>query len=215
MEDGAQVAPLPSTAEPEPISRPSSVSTQDSVAQGLSNSLSGLSAIIKSVAEASSPQQRSVLEDSGHCPEGNWRNRGLGVGGQASDVESRPQVMHRGNKPCGRVLCRFWPICILKHLALSCHGADIIFRPIAIAPAMYQAGTSPASTAPAPGGNLVSRSLDLLSVGRSTLRWRCQSQVLIKAPLSIGSRAAKFWWGRLSKPALASQSVIARPNSVS
>ncbi|KAK4108468.1 hypothetical protein N656DRAFT_718093 [Canariomyces notabilis] len=88
MEDGTQAAPVPpslkSEPDSEPISRPSSVSTQDSASQNLAHHLSGVAALATTNSVASSPQQ----------------------------------------------------------------------RPVAIAPAMYPSGTSPASTAPAPGGNL-------------------------------------------------------------
>ncbi|KAL2022575.1 hypothetical protein VTK56DRAFT_4919 [Thermocarpiscus australiensis] len=87
MEADPQVAPLPTALEPDPISRPSSVSTQASAPQSLAHPLPGINALANSNSTTSSPQP----------------------------------------------------------------------RPVTIAPAVhpqYPQGTSPASTAPAPGGNL-------------------------------------------------------------
>ncbi|AEO60561.1 hypothetical protein MYCTH_2309867 [Thermothelomyces thermophilus ATCC 42464] len=86
MEDDAQAMAISTALEADPISRPSSVSTQASAPQNLAPALSN-------------PQPQT-----------------LSTGDSATD---NPQP-----------------------------------RPVAIAPAMYPAGTSPASTAPAPGGNL-------------------------------------------------------------
>ncbi|KAL2196757.1 hypothetical protein P885DRAFT_69243 [Corynascus similis CBS 632.67] len=86
MEDDAQAMAISTALEADPISRPSSVSTQGSAPQNLAPALSN-------------PQPQV-----------------LSTGDSVSDT---PQP-----------------------------------RPVAIAPAMYPAGTSPASTAPAPGGNL-------------------------------------------------------------
>ncbi|KAK0645475.1 hypothetical protein B0T16DRAFT_140303 [Cercophora newfieldiana] len=93
MDDGPQLLPLPPALDPEPISRPSSTSTQASAAQNIQQSgLPGIAA--------------------------------LATASQAASIQQP--------------------------------------RPVAIAPAMYPQGTSPASTHPGPGGNLVS--YDLLSL---------------------------------------------------
>ncbi|KAK3353656.1 hypothetical protein B0T25DRAFT_219138 [Lasiosphaeria hispida] len=83
MEDGPVNMPLPAKPEPEPISRPSSTSTQGSAPHSLPNLLPSFSSLSTGTQATSSPQP----------------------------------------------------------------------RPVAIAPAMYPPGTSPASTHPNPGGS--------------------------------------------------------------
>jgi len=168
MDDGPQALPPPPPAlEPEPISRSSSTSTQGSVLQDIPSGLPGIAALASASQAANSPQHRLVQKNIKAEDTTQWIKSVTGASCRTRCTWSGPFLSRPISCSAGRFLFLAMPRHLQKkqHATLPAdhdpHGMFLGWiltsrRPVAIAPAMYPSGTSPASTHPGPGGNLVS-----------------------------------------------------------